>query len=1136
MIFSYPKGLISCCFFVGGANVERSTRKEGTMKRKALLGLTAAIVMVSWIFTSPFLYKSAYADSQTQWSELPPIDSYTSPAVSGHQDRRLYIVGIAFNGLVSYTSADKPGSWTAWEIIGPQPSGGLFSNAFYADPNTPPLIVRDETTIYLFVRSKDNNLYETHKQGSSDWSNWQKLTSDGRVAGRISVALTQLPKSFHVIYSSANSTVEYRRFLADSSNWTQSGTVEQWDNAVEGTIGTDGTNRIVVVIRRNDRQLLLQSRADPWIAQWTFLGLLSAGAQGNFYDISEIVYTGGAFHVAYAINHRTDDVSDQYVNEIQHMRMRPGQDDTHSIRSIASYNPVVTDPDGMLVAISHPRISLNVYRNKLVLAYRDPMGFVRYARWDNADPVAPWIAGNAIPDPTRRTDHRPALGVLDRRPFLTYDDYGKANFGNDLFAAIAETGTYSLRVMNFSRALFTKEVNAQFSLYNSNSDGQQVVCRNQNDPLAPSLIADIGQDGRPFFTELGYVLWTLPNWLFGTNFKTAGTLGCQAGNTSGRFDPNPTCNDTKYPVIIISQGGDGICNGVWVHRGHAYNSNLFHELAHSLSGGTLGLSDNNSEPPTAMNEARTGIPLAALIYAFNLFGSRVNADCFGGFGSSTCPGSRAIGFTGEYSNYDVTTRQHSFIGAIRNYFSDGGQMRNWIQQDLQQNDTLLQDKYNWIKQYIFRGIEFNKDNDPLTIAYTPPPPGGYITPLYFPHIATSIPWQTEIAIINTGYQTVTGSLTALSDAGQALETKNVILSGRGRRQINIAGEFQNHTNIAYITFYADSNWVQGYTKFSREGYYRVAIPAVKEVNGSDIYLSHIAADADWWTGVSLVNTTSAQKVLTIAFNNGQSRQITLNANQHTAFNIAQEFFNNEPQPGIQSAVITNASGVIGLELFGSAGWGTQLEGILLADKTTSTLYYPHVDNNGWWTGIVAYNPSASACTITITPYSALGTALTIKTLSIAEKGKYVGAVSSLGLPAQTAWFKIDSTSPLTGFEIFGTTDGNQLAAYAGAGGTGAKAGVFAKIEKNGWTGIAFVNTEESVASVTLTAYNDAGALVATQVLPVGGHAKVVNPVEAIFSQDISSATYIAYSSERNVVGFQLNGSADWTMLDGLPGM
>jgi hypothetical protein len=411
----------------------------------------------------------------------------------------------------------------------------------------------------------------------------------------------------------------------------------------------------------------------------------------------------------------------------------------------------------------------------------------------------------------------------------------------------------------------------------------------------------------------------------------------------------------------------------------------------------------------------------------------------------------------------------------------------------------------------------------------------YAVPLYFPHVDTSLPWQTEIAIINTSSDPVTGTLRGFSNAGQLIETIPVTLAARGRRQIIVADEFANHINIGYIIFDTTSSAVQGYTKFYQAGLYRAAIPAVKEVNTSDIHISHIASDADWWTGVSLVNTTPAAKNLTITFNNGVSVSHTLNANEHWVFNIA-SFFGNQPQPDIQSAVITNASGVIGLELFGSAGWGTQLEGIILTDKTTSTLYYPHVDSNGWWTGIVAYNPSASACTITITPYNALGSALTPSTLSIVGKGKYIGALAALGLPAQTAWFKIDSTTPITGFELFGTTDGKQLAAYAGGGGTGAKAGVFAKIEKSGWTGIAFVNTEAGAASVTLTTYNDAGAPVATQVLAVPGHAKVVNNPATIFTQNISSATYIAYSSDRNVVGFQLNGSADGTMLDGLPGL
>ena len=429
----------------------------------------------------------------------------------------------------------------------------------------------------------------------------------------------------------------------------------------------------------------------------------------------------------------------------------------------------------------------------------------------------------------------------------------------------------------------------------------------------------------------------------------------------------------------------------------------------------------------------------------------------------------------------------------------------------------------------------------VTATFTPK-----ISKLYFSHVASQVGsshemWETEVCVINTGNQALSGILRSYQNNGQAASSeKNITLAAHGRwSRIVGEGEFPNPSEISYMVFESNSESIAGYTKFYIDKTYRAAIPAVKEVNTSDIYISHIASSADWWTGVSLVNTTSATKELTITFNNGQIVSYTLNANQHRAFDIAQEFFNNHPQPDIQSAVITNASGVIGLELFGSKGWGTQLEGILLTDKTTSTLYYPHVGGDGWWTGIVAYNPSASACTITITPYSAEGTPLTPLTPPpIPGKGKYIGAVAALSLPAETAWFKIDSTSPITGFELFGTVDGNQLAAYAGGGGTGAKAGVFAKIEKDGWTGIAFVNTEANSASVTLTAYTDAGAVVATQVLPpVPGHAKVVDPAEAIFfPQDIGAATYIAYSSDKNVVGFQINGSLDWMMLDGLPAL
>jgi hypothetical protein len=423
-------------------------------------------------------------------------------------------------------------------------------------------------------------------------------------------------------------------------------------------------------------------------------------------------------------------------------------------------------------------------------------------------------------------------------------------------------------------------------------------------------------------------------------------------------------------------------------------------------------------------------------------------------------------------------------------------------------------------------------------------PGGPSFPskLYFPHVDSGGVWETEIAVINTSdTQGLSGTFTAYSDKGEEVsEDIDITLAPHARRELTVGQDFVNPGDIGYVVFEADSGSIVGYTKFYVEGNYRVAIPAAYEGNINYIYIPHIASDQSWWTGVSLLNTTSSPVDLTIDFDNGKHKSITLASGGHQAFTI-RDLFGGEPQPDIHSAVITNASGVVGLELFGSAGAGTQLSGILLKDDTAFTIYYPHIESyylnpaSNWWTGIAAYNPLESSSTIIITPYTSDGTPLATQGLYLDPKGKYIGTVSELSLPLQTAWLMLNSTNPLTGFELFGTTDGNQLAGYTGVGISGTE-GVFAKLEKEGWTGIAFVNTQNSAAVVALTAYDDNGNIVATETMNVGGHAKVVDLPENIFSQDISNATYLMYSSDMEIVGFQLNGSSDGMMLDGLPGM
>ncbi len=410
--------------------------------------------------------------------------------------------------------------------------------------------------------------------------------------------------------------------------------------------------------------------------------------------------------------------------------------------------------------------------------------------------------------------------------------------------------------------------------------------------------------------------------------------------------------------------------------------------------------------------------------------------------------------------------------------------------------------------------------------------------LFYPHIASNTNWETETCVINTSStQTLTGTLKAYNNSGTLVDSKAVTLAPNARAVYTVGTAFTTPSNIGYMIFESDSPSMVGYMKFYVDARYRGAIPAASQVNSGEVYVSHIASNTNWWTGISLLNTTDASKTLTITFDNGQTRDVTLAANEHKVLSI-KSLFGGTPQPGIKSAVITNTSGIVGLELFGSnaASANSYLSGVLLRDVTATDLFFPHIANyNTWWTGIVGYNPSSLDADLTITPYQKDGSKLTAQTITLNAESKYIGNAQGLNFPSTAAWFHIASTQALSGFELFGTDNGNQLGGYTSVGIT-RTSGVFPKIETNGWTGIALVNTQEVSATVILTAYDDSGAVIASRGLTLNPHEKLVSPADQLFTQNISAATYIGFTSTQSIVGFQLNGSTDNMLLDALPGM
>lgn len=406
--------------------------------------------------------------------------------------------------------------------------------------------------------------------------------------------------------------------------------------------------------------------------------------------------------------------------------------------------------------------------------------------------------------------------------------------------------------------------------------------------------------------------------------------------------------------------------------------------------------------------------------------------------------------------------------------------------------------------------------------------------LFYPHVATTAGWKTEVCIINgSSEQPLTGTLKGYNDKGVSVTSDiSVNLAALGRRQIVVNDEYTSSADIGYMIFQITSGSATGYTKFWIDGNYRAAVPAVSSINSSDIYVPYIASGNGWWTGISLLNTTSENKVLSIRFNDGTVLTHDLGASEHHALTISSLFGGNTPN-GVESAVIENGVGVIGLELVGNSRTGKYLSGIRLGNETTTSLYYPHVDTTGtWWTGIVAYNPSDSQVKLSVIPYQEDGTALTSQIVTIDSHKKYIGVVEDLNLPSQTAWLAIEASQPIGGFELLGNRDGSQMVGYTVVN-IATPQGLFPKIEQNGWTGISFVNLSDKASTVALSAYDDTGNLQGSSTIQLSSHEKRVDLAKSLFTSNINDATYIRYSSDENMVGFQTNGSNDPFLADAL---
>ena len=406
--------------------------------------------------------------------------------------------------------------------------------------------------------------------------------------------------------------------------------------------------------------------------------------------------------------------------------------------------------------------------------------------------------------------------------------------------------------------------------------------------------------------------------------------------------------------------------------------------------------------------------------------------------------------------------------------------------------------------------------------------------LFFQHVTAENGFDTEIGIVNTSENVVSGTFRGYDQQGEFIsESDPVQLAKNARRALSVKDFLTNAASIRYIVFESDDSSAEdvvGYMKYFFPDGSSSAAPAGKNISTGDIYIPHIASDKTWATGIALLNPEPEEKELVIEFDDGRSKIVNLPAFGQKSFTV-RSLFDNRFQPDLQSALIKSSSGILALEAFWRKGAHST---ILLSDISANVLTYPVIANNDqWWTGIVAQNTTGLPCKLTIKPFTAQGAALAEQTVNLGRYGRYVGTRSSLQLPRETDHLQIQSTQKITGFMLIGKGERLSGSEFIGLG---RERGILPRYEKKGRTSVVLVNHENEPADVVLKAYTDDGAMVGSKNLSLQAHQQKIIDASEFFASDIREAGYFSFNATRNIGALQFNRSEDELLFDLIPAL
>lgn len=419
--------------------------------------------------------------------------------------------------------------------------------------------------------------------------------------------------------------------------------------------------------------------------------------------------------------------------------------------------------------------------------------------------------------------------------------------------------------------------------------------------------------------------------------------------------------------------------------------------------------------------------------------------------------------------------------------------------------------------------------------------------LFIPLMVKDGNLASSFGIINTTGEAADVSVVGLDDRGKTLVSKSLELPAKGRffaagaTFFGKTDDLELARKVTWLKVQSTSRLV-GYTNaVSADQSQVLSVGAVTSLSDR-ILIPHIAARTEtWYTRAVLVNASETSADLDFnAAGNATAISRNLVPGGRKDFRFTEIFNNSLPEWGIFQAA-KEQPGIAGFNVFGRVDGKKETAALEMIDlklfnpnhtRIRNNIYFTHVarPSVGFWTGLALINTGNSQANYNLIAYDDNGGVLESKNnQSLNPYQKLLNTTDQLfpGLD-DVAWIAVETDDELAGFELFGDASATLLAGFR-AESTASDRLYFPHIDQRdgkAWTGITLLNVGTQTASLTVTAYNDAGTALAVQNESLAPGRKLVRTAAAVFSGGLpNGTTYIEVQSDQNsLMGFELFGS------------